>query len=230
MSTTKNNLNVYLEEGSTHTFAGSVDWPGWCRSGRDEKSALKALLSYKLRYGIVLLKTNIGFVPPSGDVRINIVERLKGGAGTDYGAPEKIPTFDYQPVNADDLIRLQTVLRACWLAFDDIAQDAVGKELRLGPRGGGRQFDKILWHVIHAESAYLSRLGGKFKTDETGNPSGEYGLLRQAVLETLNQAANGEIPTKGPRGGLRWTPRYFVRRTAWHILDHAWEIQDRLIE
>ncbi len=22
--------------------------------------------------------------------------------------------------------------------------------------------------------------------------------------------------------------RYFVRRTAWHVLDHLWEIEDRL--
>jgi len=37
---------VYLESGSRRTFAGAIDWPGWCRSGRDEASALEALLSY----------------------------------------------------------------------------------------------------------------------------------------------------------------------------------------
>jgi hypothetical protein len=26
-----------------------------------------------------------------------------------------------------------------------------------------------------------------------------------------------------------WTPRRFVRRTAWHLFDHLWEIEGRLI-
>jgi hypothetical protein len=24
-----------------------------------------------------------------------------------------------------------------------------------------------------------------------------------------------------------WSSRYFLRRTAWHVLDHAWELQDK---
>ena len=51
--------------------------------------------------------------------------------------------------------------------------------------------------------------------------------LRDAVLAGLAAAARSEIPARGPRGGLRWRPRYFVRRVAWHLLDHAWEIEDR---
>jgi hypothetical protein len=48
---------------------------------------------------------------------------------------------------------------------------------------------------------------------------------RQAALAA---GARGELPERGPRGGARWTPRSFVRRVAWHVLDHAWEIEDRL--
>jgi hypothetical protein len=51
---------------------------------------------------------------------------------------------------------------------------------------------------------------------------------RQAVLGALRAAARGEFPLLGPRGGRRWTPRYFVRRDAWHVLDHVWEIEDRI--
>jgi hypothetical protein len=48
-------------------------------------------------------------------------------------------------------------------------------------------------------------------------------------LTSLEAAARGELPRVGPRGGLRWTPRFYVRYSAWHILDHAWEIEDRLL-
>jgi hypothetical protein len=48
------------------------------------------------------------------------------------------------------------------------------------------------------------------------------------MLDGLTAAAQGKIPAQGPRGGKRWSPRYFVRRVAWHVLDHAWELEDRL--
>jgi len=35
---------VFIEEGKKKTFAGTLDWPGWCRSGKDGESALQALL------------------------------------------------------------------------------------------------------------------------------------------------------------------------------------------
>jgi hypothetical protein len=34
--------------------------------------------------------------------------------------------------------------------------------------------------------------------------------------------ADGARPV--PKG---WLPRYAARRIAWHVLDHAWEMQDR---
>jgi hypothetical protein len=35
-------------------------------------------------------------------------------------------------------------------------------------------------------------------------------------------------PVADPRQTKRpWSPRFFVRRSAWHALDHAWEIEDR---
>ena len=57
----------------------------------------------------------------------------------------------------------------------------------------------------------------------------ELDRTRQAVLDALAAAAHGEVPARGPRGGVIWTPRYFVRRVAWHVLDHAWEIEDRVV-
>jgi hypothetical protein len=53
--------------------------------------------------------------------------------------------------------------------------------------------------------------------------------VRREVIQGLQAAADGQLPRKGPRGGKRWSPRFFVRRLAWHVVDHAWEIEDRII-
>jgi hypothetical protein len=134
------------------------------------------------------------------------------------------PAFDEIPLNDSDLRRLQYILKASWRAFDAAVEKAEGKELRTGPRGGGRKLDGIVEHVLGAERGYLSSLGGKVSQSESLQG------IRQAILKTLEASARGEIAEHGPRGGKRWSPRYFVRREAWHVLDHVWEIEDRLEE
>ena len=47
-------IAVYLEIGPKRTFAGAVEWPGWCRIGRGEEEALEALLAYAPRYARVV--------------------------------------------------------------------------------------------------------------------------------------------------------------------------------
>ncbi len=223
-----NQLKVYLEIGKKRTFAGALDWPGWCRSGRDEPSALEALLDYGPRYADVLRPAGIAFQLPSDESTFTIVERLEGNATTDFGAPAVAPTMDDEPIDEDELQRFQAVLKACWQAFDAAVQAAGDKELRKGPRGGGRETEGIVSHVVESDGGYLSALGWKFKQDKTADLSQQWEQTRQAILEALAATAHGEIATQGPRGGMRWRPRYFVRRTAWHVLDHAWEIEDRM--
>jgi hypothetical protein len=132
-------------------------------------------------------------------------------------------------VDEEELRRLQTVLEACWRGFDAAVKAAVGQELRKGPRGGGRELEGIIRHVVESEAGYVAQLGWKFKWGEVADLDEEVSRTRQAVLEGLAAAGRGEIATTGPRGGTRWTPRYFVRRLAWHVLDHAWEIEDRVV-
>jgi hypothetical protein len=109
-------------------------------------------------------------------------------------------------------------------------QRATGRELRKGPRGGGRDLEKILDHVLEADRGYLARLAWKHKRESGKTPLEELNRTRQAILNALKAAAIGDLPEKGPRGGVIWPPRYFVRRVAWHVLDHAWEIEDRTPE
>jgi hypothetical protein len=222
-------MDVYLEIGQKKTFAGALAWPGWSRSGRDEAAALQALLAYGPRYERVLQGTGLGFQAPADVSAFKVSERLEGNATTDFGAPGLAPAYDAGAVDEEELRRLQAGLEACWRGFDAAVKAAVGQELRKGPRGGGRELEGIVRHVLDAEAGYLAQLGWKFKRGEPNDLDEELGRTRQAILEGLASAGRGEIAATGPRGGARWTPRYFVRRLAWHVLDHAWEIEDRVV-
>jgi hypothetical protein len=199
-----------------------MQWPGWCRAGRDEATAIEALLSYGPRYALVLRGKRLGFPTLGAAPSARVVERLEGNATTDFGAPDVATSLEARPMDAAELRRSTTVLRAVWRALDGAAESAEGRPLRAGPRGGGRSLDKILDHVLDAEEGYLGRLSWKAGP----GPGDRTERVRAAVLEALESAVAHGVAA-APRGGKRWTPRYFVRRVAWHALDHAWEIEDR---
>jgi hypothetical protein len=220
-------FRVYVEVGAKRTFAGAIDWPGWCRGGKDEASALEALIDYGPRYARVLQGRRLKFIPPEKLSDLKVVERLKGGTSTDFGAPERAPKQDARKMDKGDLQRSEELLRACWHQFDAAAKAARGKKLRMGPRGGGRDLTKMVEHVREAEEAYVERLGWWRFSGEDRSRDRDLAGVREAALKAIRASARGHIPAAGPRGGKRWTARYFVRRAAWHVLDHAWEIQDR---
>ena len=220
-------IRVYIETGRRKTFAGAVDWPGWCRIGNDENSALQALFEIGLRYGAVLQAAQIEFNVPTELTKFTIVERLEGNATTDFGAPNIPPASDNLPVSEEEYLRLQALIMACWQALDSAVIAASGRDLRKGPRGGGRDLAGILDHLIASDASDLERLAWKFQIHTPEEPLQELGRIRQAVLNALARAALGEIPEQGLRSSVIWTPRHFVRNLAWHTLDHAWEIEDR---
>ncbi len=221
-------IDVYLEVGKKRTFAGAVEWPGWCRSGRNEATALKALVAYGPRYARVVSAARLKFRAPGNPAAFAVIERVAGDATTDFGAPGVAPFSDKRPVDDGDLERFRALLKACWKTFDKAVSAAQGKELAKGPRGGGRELKAMVEHVLGADGAYLARLGWKLTLGEQDDPRKELAVVREAILDALVAAARGETPAQGPRGGLRWSPRYFVRRVAWHVLDHGWEIEDRV--
>jgi len=221
---------IYLEIGQKKVFAGAIEWPGWCRAGGDEAAAIQALLAYGPRYGRILQAANISFQAPMDTAALAVVERLAGNATTDFGAPDAVPASDIAPFGENDLQRYEMLLPAYWQAFDTAVQSAMGKELRKGPRGGGRDLEKIMGHVLGAEASYLRQLAWRHKVNSEASPHDELKRIRPAILEALAAAAGGELPQQGPRGGKLWPPRYFIRRSVWHLLDHAWEIEDRIVE
>ena len=221
-------IDICLEAGAKRVLASALEWAGWSRGGRDRAAALEALVDYGPRYARVMRGTRLGFSAPAAASAFAVVEILKGNATTDYGVPALPASADARPADEAELRRLQAILKACWRAFDRAAQAAAGRQLSVGPRGGGRNLDKMKEHVQGAEASYLYQLGGTLSLAEAEPLDEKMRLTRQAVLKALPAAARGEFPARGPRGGLRWSPRYFVRRAAWHVLDHAWELEDRL--
>jgi hypothetical protein len=215
-------IPVYLEVGAKRVFAAAVDWPGWCRAGRDEATALDALVAYGPRYARAVASTGLGFRSPASAGSLDVVDRVDGDATTDFGAPGTIPGCDLEPVSPEVVRRLQKLLRACWATFDGVAEAFAGTELRKGPRGGGRDLGKIAGHVFGAEASYLTQVGGTAVAGEADHQG-----AREAFLDALARRAAGELPETGPRGGRWWPAPYAARRAAWHVLDHVWEIEDR---
>ncbi len=214
-------LEIYLEVAPKRTFAGAIAWPGWCRSGREEASALAALLAYAPRYAEVVAAAGLD-LPPLDDLdQLTIVGRVAGDATTEFGAPGALAPGDEAPVAGAELARLVTILRASWATLDAAAGAVGAAGLASGPRGGGRSVERILAHVTDAEGGYLSRVGWKGPPDPAAR--------REVVVEAMKAVAPLGVPPPGPRGGTRVPARYFARRVAWHVLDHAWEIQDRTL-
>jgi len=220
-------MDVYLEIGHSRVFAIAAGWPGWCRGGRSEATALQALRSYAPRYARVMRAGRLSFPASALTADFNVLGRVAGTATTDMGAPDVALPGDDRPVGEAELRRFQRSLRACWRALDAAAEAAAGQALSKGPRGGGRDLAEIVAHARGADELYLGRLGGKPPANPPADPAAAMALTRQTILDTLVLSAQGQLPARGPRGGLRWGPRYLVRRMAWHDLDHAWEIEDR---
>ena len=195
--------DVYLEQGRTWTFACAVDWPGWARRAKGgDQAALEELLAYADRYAAVVA----GF--SSGE--LHVVGRLPGNATTDFGAPDARGPWDDEPTDADGRARLADLLRACWVAFDRIVATSP-PELRKGPRGGGRDRDAVARHVQEAERSYARTLGAR--------------VPPRTPWEEQRDAIEAAVRAGAPEA--RWPLRYAVRRCAWHVLDHAWEIEDK---
>jgi hypothetical protein len=198
---------VYLEVGTKRIFACSFDWPGWCRVAKTEEEALETLARYADRYRPVAKEAGVRFPKSAGD-DFDVVERVKGDATTDYGVPHIPAGADSTPLTKAQAERLATLVAATWTVFDRVVK-ASPAELRKGPRGGGRDRDKMVAHVVDAEGGYFRKVG---VTDG-----------RDAFLEGLRAARQPQPELKIKS----WPWRYAARRVAWHVLDHAWEMEDR---
>jgi hypothetical protein len=215
---TSGHLGIAEEIGAKKAFAWAIDWPGWARSGKTAELARAALIDYAPRYATVVRLAKLEM--PVVDDPVEIVDSVGGGSGTDFGVPSAITDADRRRVSAAEAERLASLVAAAWTVFDHVAA-AAPASLRKGPRGGGRDRDKMIEHVIGADHAYAREIGLRLPEPHLGDrPAVE--AERRAVLEVLRQSSDGS-----PLAERKWTQRYAARRIAWHALDHAWEMEDR---
>ncbi|HET6818813.1 MAG TPA: hypothetical protein VFH66_16405 [Mycobacteriales bacterium] len=198
-----------IETGKRRVFASALDWPGWSRGARDEESALATLLDYADRFRPVVERA--GLQLPKR-LELEVVERVDGDAGTDFGMPAVAAAAESHALTAKAAARQAALLEAAWATLAEVVA-AAPATLRKGPRGGGRDRDAVVEHVVNAERAYAGKIGLRAAAE---------GDLRAAILRVLSAPSDGSELRPGG-----WTSRYAARRIIWHVLDHAWEIEDR---
>jgi hypothetical protein len=219
-----NHIRVMLEIGpkGKKVVAVAPDWPGLARGAKTEEAAIERLLSYVPRYAPVTKLAGMEAAFPVTPV-VDVIEHYPGTGSTDFwGISFAFSNLDQQTMSDEDLVRELTLMRACWAFFDDV-RARVSAEMQRGPRGGGRDRDRIVRHTFAAEQDWAKKIGvltpdGAMLTDE--------GL--EAHRDAYCQAIQ-EYHSQGKLAGkmAKWPLRYLIRHTAFHTLDHAWEMEDK---
>ena len=208
--------NLYIELSGKKAIAWSLEWPGWCRIRKNEQEAVQALIESEARYRVIAQRTGLEFVP--GD--LVVVERLPGDAKTAWGVPSVLAPTETQPLPAATAQRNVALLSASWDLLEEVV--AVSPmQLRKGPRGGGRDRDEIWSHVIETERVYARKIGVRHPPFAPSDSNRLKAMLEE-IATVLRQPSNGEPLVPGG-----WNASYALRRMAWHVVDHIWEIEDR---
>jgi hypothetical protein len=214
-------MRVVLEIGKKRrVVAGAMDWPGLDRWGTSEEDALEKLSSYLPRYAAVPERAGLGTAFARAR-DLEVVERVPGSSSTDFWGIAHVPSqIEAEVLSRADMERRLDLLRACWADFDDVAA-RVSEELRPGSRNGGRSRDQIIRHVYGTEPDQFSRkVEVRTPREFVLTPDGLV-THRQAYLDAI-RAYNAEA-----RPARTWPIQFLVRRTAHHVMDHAWEMEDR---
>jgi hypothetical protein len=207
---------IYVELAGKKAVAWSLEWPGWCRIRTSEEAALQALKDTQERYRLIAQRAGLEFAP--GD--LVVVERLAGDGNTAWGVPSVLAPAESKPIDATTAQRNVALLCAAWDVLDEVVA-ASPEQLRKGPRGGGRDRDEIRRHVIEAERTYARKIGVRHPPFQASD-RGALDAMREEIAAVLSRPASGEPLVAGG-----WNASYVVRRMAWHVVDHIWEIEDR---
>jgi hypothetical protein len=216
-----NHIRVTIEIGpkGKKVVAVAPDWPGLARGATTEEAALDRLRSYIPRYVPVAklagMETALAAITD-----VDVVERYPGTGSTDFwGISFAFSSIDKQGMSGDELERELKLMQACWAFFDDV-RSRVSAEMQKGPRGGGRDRDQIVRHIFANEQDWAKGLG--VHTPDGAMLTGE-GLKahRDAYCHAIR-----DYHSQGKLAG-KWSLQYLIRHTAFHTLDHAWEMEDK---
>jgi hypothetical protein len=217
-------IRVVLERGpkAKKVVAFAVDWPGWSRGAKTEDEALERLAAYRERYRSVAVGAGLGPAFDGGGP-LDVVEDRVGTGSTDFWAISFSPSsLEQEPMDGAELERKLAVLQACWARFDDVAA-RVSPDMRKGPRGGGRDRDTIIGHTIRTESEYFAKKVGLVVPERGALGPGALAPYRATYLDTMRAYQRGEVV----RAMRSWTLAFLVRHSAFHTMDHAWEMEDK---
>jgi hypothetical protein len=215
-------IRVMIELGRKKPDAVAVafDWPGWERSGKSEDDALRVLDTYRGRYAKVAELAGVA-EEFSGIGEQVVVEHVEGIGMTDfYGLSMKAAGPEQEQMSDAACERKIALLRACWTYFDDVASRVSG-ELRKGPRGGGRDRDRIIQHVNNVETGDFALKVGVVTPTEAWRDPGALQTYRDAFCAAIRNYNARDAAARN------WTVQFVLRHSAYHVLDHAWEMEDR---
>jgi len=217
-------IRVVLEHGpkAKKSVAYAVDWPGWSRGAKSGDGALAALEAYRDRYRSIVVRAGLEKEFDSAGP-FDIVEDRVGAGSTDFWGISFTPSsLEQDPMDADELDRKLALLLACWAHFDDVAA-RVSPQMRKGPRGGGRDRDRIISHTIRVESEDFAKKVGVSVPEGGALKPGALDRYRSEYVDAIRAYHRGEVQ----RPMRSWTLAFLVRHTAFHTLDHAWEMEDK---
>lgn len=214
-------LRVALEIGpkGKKVVAVAPDWPGLERGGQTGEAAIERLHSYLPRYAPVATLAGMG-AEFAGVTAVDVVERYAGTGSTDFwGVSFAFSGIDRQDMSSEELERELRLMQACW-AFFDAVRVRVSADLRKGPRGGGRDRDHIVRHTFGAERQFTEKVGVRTAQDALLTDEGPHAHrdAYRSAIRTFHATGNK---------ARTWPLRYLIRHTAYHTLDHAWEMEDK---
>jgi hypothetical protein len=217
-------VRTVIERGpkGKKSVAFSLDWAGWERGGKTPEAALETLESYRERYRPI---ADLAGMAPEFDAAgsLDVVEDHVGTGSVDFWGISFAPSSTEQgPMTEPEFDRAVELLRASWTFFDGVAA-RVSEEMRKGPRGGGRDRTRIWRHVIRNESEEFAKQVGIHIPEEGALTPDGLKAHRKNYVEAMRAYNAGEIEKR-----MRsWTLPYLIRHSAFHTLDHAWEMEDK---
>ena len=217
-------VRTVIERGpkEKRSVAFGIDWPGWSRGAKSAELALETLESYRERYRPIAdlagLEREFDTAGP-----LEIIEEKVGTGSTDFWGISFSPSAtEHGPMSEAELERGITLLRACWGFFDGVTA-RVSPEMRKGPRGGGRDRDRIIRHTIRTESEdFAKQVGIRIPEEGALTPDG-LRQHREAYIAAMRAYNAGQVE----RRMRSWTLPFLIRHSAYHTLDHAWEMEDK---
>ena len=214
-------LRVMLEFGPKmrRVVAVAPDWPGLERGAKTEQAAIERLESYVPRYAVVatLAREGSRFAATEG---VEVVERYQGTGSTDFwGISFAFSNIDGLAMSSEELKRHVSLMRACWTVFDGV-RERVSAEMKKGPRGGGRDRDRIVLHTLGVEQDWAQKVGVPMPKDMVVTDSDGLMEYRNAYCAAILAFHSEGMAAR------TWPLRFLIRHTAYHTLDHAWEMED----